>query len=115
MSEIAIDGNELEIDGTDITVPDEISDVLEIAGLVIIRQRSLGRDASVGNRNIWAFDRDGAKLWEVEEEPPAGNNTENPFISIWEEKGGLWTRCWNNHEHRVDLQTGNLVEQRAYR
>jgi hypothetical protein len=58
-------------------------------------------------RNIWAYDLNGVKVWEIAESPASSYKT-NPYISIYEENGKIIAGSIGGFDHVVDISTGSV-------
>lgn len=79
--------------------------------LIIVRFRV--PQGTVHNRNVVAIDNDGNEIWQI---PKATVDQEdNPYTSIYKKDGDLWVRCYWDRAYQVDIDTGELLDERVVR
>lgn len=108
MVDYTISGEKLAIDDTIVELPYQISEAIDINGVIVIRLK-VPTDENYA-RNVWAFESDGSLRWKIEA-PEDKEGIEQPYADIgFSEKKGLWAYNWNSIEYTVDIETGELVD-----
>lgn len=94
----------LNLCGHEIVLPYSIENVLERHGVVIV----LFKYYKTTNRNIYAFNNRGEKIWEVQEAPNLSYE-ERPFTSIRIENDMLIAHNWVGVEYSINLDKGTVT------
>jgi hypothetical protein len=108
--DITIDQDTLVVDGERIRFDDQIAEFLEWGqDLIVVRFKAPAE--SDCDRNIRGIGQEGSEKWVVQEPtvPPAHES--NPFISIYEQDGGIWGHCYWGPAYRIDPETGELLDR----
>ena len=64
------------------------------------------------DRNVVGFELEGELKWKIRpapDDPPEGE-TDSYYIDLWTVDGDLWARNRNQRAYRVDVETGDLLE-----
>ena len=108
---ISFQSDVLTVDGVDTVLPYPIQEVLAIRDVVIVRVDS-DLALSVGdkslNRNVYAFDKIGKLIWQIEESPHGGAGRSKPYMAIKNENGNLYADNWIGVNYVVDLGNGKV-------
>ncbi|MCU4802444.1 hypothetical protein OB920_18945 [Halobacteria archaeon HArc-gm2] len=115
MTKISYEDNTLHIGSQKLDLPEEVDTIVEGNQLIVVLFAVMGKPSQIKHRNVWAFDESGEKVWEIEEESLPTAADDKQYIYLWEDDGELWAQCWHSHEHRIDWETGELIEKRHIR
>lgn len=112
MTDINVDGNTIVIDGTEHALRRPVEDILEIDGVVVVLLKF--PNGGLDPTNVLGFSSDGEKLWEI------GYDIEHPqeidtYVRIREKEGELWASLFADANHRVDPETGEILEKEQVR
>lgn len=106
MHDIAIDGKDVIVDGERFTFDHEIGDILNVGDVIVVRLKIPPN--IVNNRNILAIDFDGHDIWKIPESPKTSFE-DDPYMSLYQEDGGLWARTWSDWAYRIDPDNGEII------
>lgn len=117
---IKIGGKEIIFPCSISTYPDRKTPfIVEINDLVIVNfspftveeSKELDRLGINKARNIWAFDLDGNKVWEIMEATHVTKERSHPYISIWIKNQAEIVKTWNKATHEIwaKVKDGSLI------
>lgn len=93
MDKLSIEGKEGVIDDNTVTFEREVGEALNVDEIFVIRLQI--PTGVTNNRNVIAVNDSGDQMWRI----PEGTKTsfaDNPYVSIYEERGELWARTWTD-------------------
>ena len=68
------------------------------------------------NRNVWAFDANGNKIWEIEAMPSASlPGQAAPFTALEIRNGKIYAFNWVGYDCEIDPLTGKILSKEYYR
>ena len=68
------------------------------------------------NRNVWAFDANGNKIWEIEAMPSASlPGQAAPFTALEIRNGKIYAFNWVGYECEIDPPTGKILSEDYHR
>lgn len=108
---IEFQGSILSIDKAVVEMPFPIQQLLLIGEKAFVRVDS-GALVNVGdhslNRNVYAFDKEGNQLWQIQESPHGGTDNPKPYMALHDIVGKLVAYNWIGVEYVVDLNIGTV-------
>ncbi|GAB7117831.1 hypothetical protein [Natrinema pallidum] len=112
MTTVSVDGKELTIGETTVTLRHPIKETVRVNDVVVVLL-----DVPIGtidNQNVIAFSKNGDRLWEIEpisDDPTA----DQAYVNIYINERGVWVVNPIGARCRVDVETGILVEKEITR
>ena len=100
----------LKLGGKRIRFFSPIKEVLEADGVLLILLKRIGvkldyRESM--NRNIYAYDSIGQKLWEIQESP-SGGSKDKPYTAVYLEAGKVVAYNGLGFEYKLNLIDGSV-------
>ena len=100
----------VKIDGKVITFLSPIKDVLEIENLLLVILQRVGvvvHDSESRNSNIYAYDLNGNKLWQIQE-CPLKTKQNKPYTGLYIQLEDVIAYCSLGYECKVNLSDGSV-------
>lgn len=107
MTEIDIDGKTIRFDGTEVAVRHPVKESIQRQTVFIVLLDV--PHGTIDNRNVIGFSSTGNRLWEID---PISNDptADQPYVSLFEEDGGVWVSNPVGAKCRLDIDTGQFTE-----
>ena len=100
----------LKIDEKVITFLSPIKDILAIENILLVILQRVGvvvRQSESINSNIYAYDHNGNKLWQIQE-CPIKTKSNKPYTGLYIQLEGVVAYCGLGFEYKVNLSDGSV-------
>lgn len=108
MSEIDVDGDTIRFGGTKVVVRHPVKESIQRQDVFIVLLDV--PPGTIDNRNVIGFSPTGTRLWDIEpisDDPTA----DQPYVSLFEEDGGVWVYNPVGAKCRLDINNGQFTER----
>lgn len=109
MVDYAVRDNELAVGDETVSFEVSIDQHLEFDEFVVVRLTNTRTDHPDKFRNVIAVDADGSIRWKLPEQPPSAPR---PYTRLFTKDDELWVNNFSGHVHRIDLETGELLDSK---
>lgn len=93
----------LVVDRTEIEFDHPVMDTLCVEGAVVVVLDVMDPDLTMTD-NAVGFSTDGEQRWRIAELP-------DPYVGVFERDGDVWLRSYGCANHRIDPDTGEILEK----
>ena len=90
-----------------LTAPQAIQKLVEVDDLLIIQMPGYVKDQEYIRANVWCFDKNGKKLWEVEPVKPATKY--DSYSNTYIQDGKLFVVSGSGICSEIDVRTGKIL------
>ncbi|PSQ19410.1 hypothetical protein BRD00_01945 [Halobacteriales archaeon QS_8_69_26] len=109
MSTVEVDGDRIVFEDAEVELRHPVGTTLRVDDVVVVQ---LAVPVGTGDiDNVLGFSTDGERLWEIDN--PVSNSTGiDRYQGFREEDGELWAISRASAFHRIDPETGEIVEEK---